>query len=52
MYNGIESTILNNSSSGKLFQLQQGVRQGCPISAYLFILALEILATAIRSDQI
>ncbi len=50
MYNCIESTILNNGSLSKLFKLQQRVRQGCPLSAYLFILALETLAT--KSDQI
>ncbi len=51
MYNGIESTILNNGSAGKLFKLQWWVRQGCPLSAFLFILALETLATKIRSDK-
>ncbi len=49
MYNGIESTILKNGSSGTFFKLQQGVRQGCPLSA--FMLALETLATKIRSDK-
>jgi hypothetical protein len=51
MYTNIESTVLNNGNSGTFFKLQRGVRQGCPLSAYLFITALETLACKIRSDK-
>ena len=50
MYNNIESTVVNNGSSGGYFKLNRGVRQGCPLSAYLFIIALETLACKIRKD--
>ncbi len=51
MYNNIESTILNNGTICKFFKLQRGVRQGCPLSACLFITALETLANKIRNDK-
>ncbi len=51
MYNNIESIILNNGNRGGFFNLEIGVRQGCPLSALLFILAIEILANKIRHEK-
>ncbi len=48
MYNNIESTVVNNGTTCKYFKLQQGVREGCLLSAYLFITALETLANKLR----
>ena len=44
-----ESCVLNGGITTKYFLLGRGARQGDPISAYLFILALEILFHLMRS---
>ena len=44
-----ESCLLNGGTTTKYFLLGRGARQGGPISASLFILALEILFHFIRS---
>ena len=50
LYSHSESCILNNGWASNFFEIQRGVRQGCPLSPYLFILSAEVLATAIRKN--
>ena len=49
-YTDIYSCVQNNGWSSDFFTLSRGVRQGCPLSPYLFILCAEILGNAVRND--
>ena len=42
---------MNNGFTTGPFQKQRGVRQGGPLSAYLFIICLEVLAISVRSKR-
>ena len=48
MYSDIYSSVNNNGWMTEFVNLKRGVRQGCPLSAQLFILCVEILACRIR----
>ena len=50
LYNTPKATIKNNGWLSESFTLNRGIRQGCPVSALLFLLVVEILAIKIKSD--
>ena len=51
IYNNVLSCVGNNGFYSSYFKLTRGIRQGCPISALLFILVVETLAIKIRQEK-
>ena len=51
VYTSPVSCVTNNGFHTHFFNIKRGVRQGCPISALLFILCVEVLAIAIREHK-
>ena len=50
-YNNISSCVINNGFSTQPFPVERGVRQGDLLSAYLFIIVLEILCITIHTSK-
>ena len=50
-YKDISSCVINNGHASTFFDISRGVRQGCPLSPYLFVICIEFLAISIRNDS-
>ena len=51
LYNNAKGKIINNGWISEPFSIKRGVRQGCPLSALLFIMVVEIMASRVRSNS-
>ena len=51
IYEKPTANIILNGEKLKAFSLRSGTRQGCALSPLLFIIVLEVLATAIREEK-
>ena len=52
IYDRSTANIILNGEKLRAFPLRSVTRQGCPLSPLLFNIVLEILATAIREEEI
>ena len=51
IYDKPTANIILNGEKLKIFPLKSGTIQGCPLSALLFNIVLEVLATAIKEKK-
>ena len=51
-YSNIQSCVTNNGYATSFFELERGVRQGCPLFGVLFVIAVEMLANSIRNNKL
>ena len=49
--NNRTASVKNGGHISREFSLERGVRQGCPLSPLIFVLAVEIMAISIRTDS-
>ncbi len=51
LYTNPNFVVKNNGWLSEKVEMHRGIRQGCPVSSLLFILALEIMSIRIRSNN-
>ena len=51
LYSNIQTCVINNGWISEIFQNTRGIRQGCPLSALLFVLSVEIMALRLRGNR-
>ena len=50
-YTDIQSIIINNGHMSESLNIQKGIRQGCPLSSFLFIICIQILTNYIKNNK-
>ena len=50
-YTNVETAVLNNGFATNWFKPSSGVRQGCPLSPFIFILTAELMSNKIRQTD-
>ena len=51
IYNQPLCSVINNGHASDFFEITRGIRQGCPLSALLFIIVAEVMAVNIRNNK-
>jgi len=51
VYSNSQNAILNNGHMTDFFPVKRGVKQGCPLSPYLFIMCIELLSFEIANNS-
>ena len=49
--NDAKSAVINSGHMTDFFNIKKGLRQGCPLSAYLFIICIVLLTAAVRENN-
>ncbi len=50
LYNNSQLCVKNNGFISERFSVSRGIKQGCPLSALLFIISVEIMALNIKQN--
>ena len=50
-YKDANSCVINNGYCSEFFSIQRGVRQGCPLSPFLFIMCIELLSYEVSNNK-
>lgn len=51
LYSGAKSCVINNGHMSNFFDLERGCRQGDPLSPYIFIIGVELLAMKLKANE-